>query len=150
VVYGKTPDGQSSKCYAGGAAFVWPIIQDYKYLDLTPLSIDVNLQDALSKQNKKVLAPAKFTVAISKKPSLMISAAERLLGLDQTNIRALAHDIIMEQMRLVIANIDIKELNSDSHIFIDSVYKHVGNKLNKIGLELINVNLTDIRDKSGF
>ena len=150
VVYGKTGGEQSAKCYAGGAAFVWPVIQDYRYLDLTPISIDVNLQDALSKQNIRVSVPAQFTVGVSNKPHLMIAAAERLLGLEQPAIRSLAHDIIMGQMRLVIANMDIEELNTDRDKFVDSVYQNVGNELHKIGLELINVNVTDIQDESGY
>ncbi len=150
VVYGKTSGDQSAKCYAGGAAFVWPVIQDYRYLDLTPISIDVNLQDALSKQNIRVSVPAQFTVGVSNKPHLMLAAAERLLGLERQNIRALAHDIIMGQMRLVIANMDIEELNTDRDKFVESVYMNVGNELHKIGLELINVNVTDIQDESGY
>ncbi len=150
VVYGKTGGEQSAKCYAGGAAFVWPVIQDYRYLDLTPISIDVNLQDALSKQNIRVSVPAQFTVGVSNKPHLMLSAAERLLGLEQPAIRSLAHDIIMGQMRLVIANMDIEELNTDRDKFVESVYQNVGKELNKIGLELINVNVTDIQDESGY
>ena len=150
VVYGKTGGEQSARCYAGGAAFVWPVIQDYRYLDLTPISIDVNLQDALSKQNIRVSVPAQFTVGVSNKPNLMIAAAERLLGLEQPAIRSLAHDIIMGQMRLVIANMDIEELNTDRDKFVDSVYANVGNELHKIGLELINVNVTDIQDESGY
>ncbi len=150
VVYGKTGGEQSAKCYAGGATFVWPVIQDYRYLDLTPISIDVNLQDALSKQNIRVSVPAQFTVGVSNKPNLMIAAAERLLGQDMGAIRSLAHDIIMGQMRLVIANMDIEELNTDRDKFVDSVYRNVGNELHKIGLELINVNVTDIQDESGY
>lgn len=150
VVYGKTGGGSSAKCYAGGATFVWPVIQDYQYLDLTPLSIDVNLQDALSKQNIRVSVPAQFTVGISNKPHLMLSAAERLLALERTQISSLAHDIIMGQMRLVIANMDIEELNTDRDKFVESVYRNVGDELHKIGLELINVNVTDIQDESGY
>ncbi len=150
VVYGKTDGEQSAKCYAGGATFVWPVIQDYRYLDLTPISIDVNLQDALSKQNIRVSVPAQFTVGVSNKPNLMIAAAERLLGLDRPSIRSLAHDIIMGQMRLVIANMDIEELNTDRDKFVESVYTTVGKELHKIGLELINVNVTDIQDESGY
>jgi len=150
VVYGRTGGEQSARCYAGGAAFVWPVIQDYRYLDLTPISIDVNLQDALSKQNIRVSVPAQFTVGVSNKPNLMIAAAERLLGLDRPNVRSLAHDIIMGQMRLVIANMDIEELNTDRDKFVDSVYRNVGNELHKIGLALINVNVTDIQDESGY
>ena len=150
VVYGRTGAGQSAQCYAGGATFVWPIIQAYEYLDLTPLSIDVNLQDALSKQNIRVSVPAQFTVGISNKPHLMVHAAERLLALQRPQISSLSHDIIMGQMRLVIANMDIEELNTDRDKFVESVYSNVGDELHKIGLELINVNVTDIQDESGY
>ncbi|MCB9049273.1 MAG: flotillin family protein [Lewinellaceae bacterium] len=149
VIYGKTGQG-SANCIHGGAAFVWPVIQDYQYLDLQPMSIDVNLQDALSKQNIRVSVPAQFTVAIGNEPSLMKAAAERLLGMHKDSIRSLAHDIIMGQMRLVIANMDIEELNSDRDKFVTSVYEHVGDELHKIGLSLINVNVTDIHDESGY
>ena len=138
------------KLGAGGATFVVPVFQDYQYLDLTPLSIDVNLQDALSKQNIRVSVPSQFTVGISNKPHLMLSAAERLLGLQRQDISALSHDIIMGQMRLVIANMDIEELNTDRDKFVESVYRNVGDELHKIGLELINVNVTDIQDESGY
>jgi len=150
VVYGKTGGDASARCYAGGAAFVWPVIQDYQFLDLTPLSIDVNLQDALSKQNIRVSVPAQFTVGISNKPNLMLAAAERLLALKRPQISSLSHDIIMGQMRLVIANMDIEELNTDRDKFVESVYRNVGDELHKIGLELINVNVTDIQDESGY
>ena len=150
VVYGKTQGNQSAKCYAGGAAFIWPIIQNYAYLELTPLSIDVNLQDALSKQNIRVSVPAQFTVGIGREPELMQSAAERLLNLNRNEIASLSHDIIMGQMRLVIANMDIEELNTDRDKFVESVYSNVGDELNKIGLKLINVNVTDIQDESGY
>lgn len=150
VVYGKTSGNQSAKCYAGGAAFIWPVIQNYAYLELTPLSIDVNLQDALSKQNIRVSVPAQFTVGIGREPDLMQSAAERLLNLSRNDIASLSHDIIMGQMRLVIANMDIEELNADRDKFVDSVYTNVGDELNKIGLKLINVNVTDIQDESGY
>lgn len=150
VIYGKTGGGSSAKCIHGGAAFIWPVIQDYRFLDLRPMSIDVNLQDALSKQNIRVSVPAQFTVAISNQPNLMQAAAERLLGMEIQNIRNLAHDIIMGQMRLVIANMDIEELNSDRDKFVSAVYEHVGHELHKIGLDLINVNVTDIHDESNY
>ena len=149
VVYGKTGSG-SAKCYAGGAAFVWPVIQAYEYLDLTPLSIDVDLRGALSKQNIRVNVPSRFTVAISNEPDTMINAAERLLGKSSEEIKELAKDIIFGQLRLVVATMDIEEINSDRDKFLSNVASNVGSELKKIGLQLINVNVTDIQDESGY
>ncbi|MBK8043359.1 MAG: flotillin family protein [Haliscomenobacter sp.] len=150
VIYGKTGVGQSSKCIHGGAAFIWPVIQDFSFLDLTPISIDVDLRNALSKQNIRVDVPSRFTVGISTEPAVMTNAAERLLGLSLDAIRTVAHDIIVGQMRLVIATMDIEEINTDRDKFYTNVSHHVETELKKIGLRLINVNVTDIHDESGY
>ena len=149
VIYGKT-GGTSAKCLAGGAAFVWPVIQDYQYLDLSPISIDVDLQNALSKQNIRVNVPSRFTVAVSNEPGVMCNAAERLLGKTTQEIRDIAKDIIFGQLRLVVAMMDIEEINADRDKFLANVSTNVGNELRKIGLTLINVNITDIEDESGY
>ncbi len=149
VIYGKTGSG-SAKCLAGGAAFVWPVLQDYEYLDLTPISIDVDLRGALSKQNIRVNVPSRFTVAVCNEEGVMINAAERLLGKSMEEIRDIAKDIIFGQLRLVVATMDIEEINSDRDKFLLNVSSNVGSELRKIGLILINVNVTDIQDESGY
>jgi len=149
VIYGKTGSG-SAKCLAGGAAFVWPVIQDYQYLDLTPISIDVDLRGALSKQNIRVNVPSRFTVAVSNEPGVMNNAAERLLGKTSNDIREITKDIIFGQLRLVVAMMDIEEINADRDKFLSNVSSNVGAELKKIGLTLINVNVTDIQDESGY
>lgn len=155
VIFGKIGndrDGQarSSKCIHGGAAFVWPVIQAYSYLDLTPISISVDLTNALSHQNIRVDVPSRFTVGISTEPGVMQNAAERLLGLKQNEIQDLARDIIFGQLRLVVATMDIEELNTDRDKFLAAVSANVESELKKIGLRLINVNVTDINDESGY
>ena len=149
VVYGRTGQG-SAKTLAGGAVFVWPVIQAYEYLDLTPISIDVDLRGALSKQNIRVNVPSRFTVGVSNEPGVMLNAAERLLGKSNDEIRDISKDIIFGQLRLVVATMDIEEINSDRDKFLTNVASNVGAELRKIGLQLINVNVTDIQDESGY
>jgi len=154
VVYGKVGKGTegnlTARCIHGGAAFIWPIIQDYSFMDLTPMSIDVNLTNALSKQNIRVDVPSKFTVGISTEPGVMENAAERLLGLQRQDIHSHANDIILGQMRLVVAMMDIEEINNNRDKFLSNVASNVEAELKKIGLKLINVNITDIKDESGY
>lgn len=149
VVYGSTGKG-SAKCVHGGGVFVWPIIQDYAYLNLTPISIEANLTNALSRQNIRVDVPCRFTVGISTEPDSMNNAAERLLGLSANDIQDMARDILFGQLRLVIASMSIEELNQDRDAFQENIKKNVEIELKKIGLKLINVNITDIKDESGY
>ncbi|MCF0178794.1 MAG: flotillin family protein [Bacteroidales bacterium] len=149
VVYGSTGRG-SAKCVHGGGTFVWPVIQDYEYLSLTPISIEANLTNALSRQNIRVDVPCRFTVGISTEADSMNNAAERLLGLSANDIQDMARDILFGQLRLVIASMSIEELNQDRDAFQENIKKNVEIELKKIGLKLINVNITDIKDESGY
>lgn len=149
VVYGRT-GGSSARCIHGGGAFIWPVIQDFAYLDLKPISIEANLTNALSRQNIRVDVPCRFTIAISTETDSMNNAAERLLGLKPDQIQELSKDILFGQLRLVIATMTIEEINSDRDKFLDSISKNIDTELKKIGLKLINVNVTDIKDESGY
>lgn len=151
VVYGKVGGhGVSARCHHGGAAFIWPVIQDYQFLDLTPIPIDIKLEGALSQQNIRVNTPSTFMVGISTEPGVMENAAERLLGLSLDEIRQLARDIIFGQMRVVIATMPIEAINADRDKLIANISIGVEVELKKVGLRLINVNVQDITDASGY
>jgi len=149
VIYGKTKSG-AAKCIHGGAAFVWPLIQDFAYLDLEPFVVPIDLTNALSQENIRVTVPTSVTAAISNTKGIMQNAAVRLLGLSRKEIEDQAQDIILGQMRAVIATMEIEEINRDRQAFLAKVNDAVSGELEKIGLYLINVNIRDIEDESGY
>jgi len=150
VIYGKVAEGRSSHCVHGGGTFVWPFIQDYAYLSLTPMTISIPLQNALSFQNIRINVPSTFTVGISTDPAIMNNAAERLLEIKAAAIEDMAKEIIFGQLRLTVASLTIEQINQDRESFLESIRKNVEPELNKIGLYLINVNITDITDEADY
>ena len=150
VVYGKIKGEGSAKCIHGGGTFVWPLIQECQFLPLTPMTIGIDLKNALSMQNIRIDVPSAFTVGISTNESIMGNAAERLLGLGQKAMEEMAGEIIFGQLRLTVASMTIEEINKDREKFLEEVRKNVEPELEKIGLYLINVNITDITDESGY
>lgn len=150
VIWGRGGGKQSARCYHGGGQFVWPVIEDFAYMSLEPLVIDIPLEGALSLNNIRVNVPSTFTVGISTDPVLMTNAAERLLGLGQGAVREQAQDIILGQLRLVIATLSIEEINKDREKFMGLINENVAQEINKVGLTLINVNIRDITDESGY
>jgi flotillin len=150
VIYGRVGGGQSARCIHGGGALVMPLVQDYAFLRLTPMTIAIPLQGALSLQNIRVNVPSTFTVGISTNPAIMTNAAERLLRLEQTDIEGMAKEIIFGQLRLTIASLTIEQINQDRESFLTAIRANVEPELNKIGLYLINVNITDITDESEY
>src|SRR5262245_10442402 len=150
VIFGKVGGGNTSKCIHGGAAFVWPLVQDFAYLSLEPIQIEIPLKGALSAENIRVSVPSVFTVAIGTELEIMNNAAIRLLGLNIEEIKQQAGDMIVGQLRQVIASMKIDEINRDRDKFLQSIQASLEPELQKIGLVLINVNITDITDESGY
>ena len=150
AVYGKFATGGSVRCYHGGGTFVWPLIQDYSYLDLIPMAINIPLKNALSMQNIRINVPSTFTVAINTTPESMNNAAVRLLGLGSAEIEKMASEIIFGQLRLTVASLTIEQINQDREKFLEAIRNNIDPELRKVGLYLINVNITDITDESGY
>ena len=148
VIYGMRTGSQSFRCIHGGKTFVWPIIQHHQFLDLTPIPIDANLKDLKDKNNIPVNINSIYTIGISTAAGVMENAAERLLGIDLTQIRLLGQDIIFGQMRAVIATMDIEAINTDRDLLIEKIASGVGVELTKAGLRLINVNIQDVQFKT--
>ena len=150
VVYGRTDKGKASRTIHGGAALVWPLIQDYAFLTLTPITINIDLRNALSLQNIRINVPSTFTIGVSTEKQIMANAAERLLGLKQNDIEEMAKEIIFGQLRLTVASLTIEQINQDRDAFLELTRKNVDTELQKVGLYLINVNLVDITDESDY
>ena len=150
VVYGRIGGGRASKCIHGGATMVWPLIQDFKKISLTPMTISIPLDNALSLQNIRINVPSTFTVGVSTNPLIMNNAAERLLHLNKNEIEAMAQEIILGQLRLTVASLTIEQINQDRDAFLELIRDNVGAELHKLGLYLINVNIIDITDESNY
>jgi flotillin len=151
-IYGKGTGsgGEAAKCVHGGARIVIPLLQDYAYLSLEPIQIEVPLRGALSAENIRVNVPSVFTVAVGTHPEVMQNAAIRLLGLNTNEVKKQAEDIIFGQMRQVIASMQIEAINRNREAFLENIQNSLEPELKKIGLVLINVNITDITDESGY
>ena len=149
VIYGKTGKG-AAKCIHGGAAFVWPLFQAYAWLELEPFVVPIDLNNALSQENIRVTVPTTVTVAVSTEEGIMQNAAVRLLGQGIEEVKAQAQSVILGQMRQVMATMRIEEINRDRQAFMTKVNESLSVELEKIGLSVINVNIKDIEDDSGY
>ncbi|WP_309670263.1 SPFH domain-containing protein [Gemmatimonas sp.] len=150
VISGRVGGNEAARCISGGGAFVWPVIQEFAYLSLEPMQINIPLKDALSFENIRVAVPSVFTVAVGSEAEVRQNAAMRLLGRLQDAIMKDAQDIIFGQLRQVIASMTIDQINRDRDGFLHKIQLSLEPELRKIGLVLINVNIHDLRDESGY
>lgn len=127
VISGRVSGGTAARVISGGGAFVWPVMQEYAYLDLTPIQIDIPLKDALSAENIRVAVPSVFTVAIGTDAETQQNAAARLLSIanDPPAIKRQAQDIIFGQLRQIIASMRIEEINRDRDALLTRIQTHL-------------------------
>jgi flotillin len=143
VVFGKTPGDKSARYYHGGAAFVWPFIQDYGYLSLRPLQFKLELDEKMRDSAVSSAIPGIFTIAISTEPGIMENAMTRLFGQFPNAIIDLAKGVVINQLRLVFASMPEEQIKADPQSFLRQFEQKVTKELNNIGLELLNTNLSD-------
>ena len=118
VISGRVAGEGAARCISGGGVFVWPVVQEYEFLSLDPVRIDVKLPDALSLENIRISVPSVFTVAIGIEEEVRQNAAIRLLALTHDQIESTARDIIVGQLRAVIATMSIDQINRDREAFL--------------------------------
>lgn len=148
VVFGKTVDGSRPQIYPGGSVFVWPVLQDFAYLDRTPLKVATKVRDAPDKDRNLVSMAGEFIVAIGDTEVLMKTAANRLLNQRPDQISDLCEKIIKGQLRLVVSGLASVEIN-DRERLIKSIYVSVNEQLNTIGLQLLNADLNEVQVDPG-
>ena len=142
VIYGKTGGGgRSSNCMHGGAAFIWPVIQAYEFLDLTPIKLDIKEQKFSQSDGTTIKLPARCTVGISTEPGVMENAAERLLGQQLESVKDLAEDIIQSSITHVMDRTETISSNSAKIEAIDAIEARAALELTKVGLKIISMEL---------
>ena len=150
VIYGKVGSaGESMKLIHDGAAFIIPIIQDYEYLDLTPIEIEVD-GNFLTKLNHQINLKSKLSVSITTDPQYWKNAAERLTGLELREIKALAIDIIYSEIRKVVAQSDKISLITEREKLPHDLSGNMELELNKIGMNLKLMDIEEITDIDGI
>ena len=144
VIYGKTGGARSSLCIHGGACFVWPVLQSYQWLDLSPIPIDLGEKEFSLNEKDRVKIVSKLIAAISTETGIMENAAERLLGLKVDSIRDLTLEITEGCMRSAVKELGAEAIQSDPDSLVDRLGERLDSVLKEIGLKVINLDVKKI------
>ena len=138
-----------SKIIHGGGTFVFPVIQDWKKMSLKPIQIQTEVL-GVSSQMIKVKIPVTLTTGIGTTDVLMQNAASRFLTAKPEEISAQITDILIGEMRALMATMTIEEINADRIKFLGNAKEDIETELNKVGFSIININNADITDDADY
>ncbi|HUT95752.1 MAG TPA: hypothetical protein VMY37_40225 [Thermoguttaceae bacterium] len=137
VIYGAAGP-KAATCVHGGARMVFPLVQDYGWLSLEPIRVEVSRQRTSSGRSLADPLPRVFSVAIGTAPEQMQAAAARLLGFSEDEVKHHAEDIIVAQLDRLLDAIESGELEPGSDAYYERLESSLGAKLAPLGLVLIN------------
>lgn len=138
-----------SKIIHGGGTFVMPVIQDWAKMSLKPIQIQV-MVEGVSSQMIKVRIPVTLTTGIGTDQVLMQNAASRFLTAKTSEISDQIKDILIGEVRSLMATMTIEEINADRIKFIGKAKENIETELNKVGFSIININNADISDDANY
>ena len=138
VVFDADNKKNIKRCVYGKDIFIIPFIEDYTFLSLKPINIDLNFRRLKTKDSLDISFFSNVIFAISPKENLLQNAANKLLWLDEQEIIQLVTDIVKRQIYSAISNFSSEEIFKGEKILSDLIIKNADKELNPLGLFILN------------
>ena len=137
------------KVVIDGGAFVWPIIHDITPVNMNSLQLTVKRErgDALiTKDRMRIDVDAVFYVRVKQNREALSLAASTLGSrtLEPERIHTLLEGKFVSALRTVASSMTIEQLHEDRNNYVGKVLEDAQAGLDKNGLELESVSITDI------
>jgi flotillin len=128
-----------------------PIIETVQHMNLETFPIEISVGNAFSKGNIPLNVEAIANVKIASEPEAVFhNAVERLLGKTEDEIRALAKDTLMGNLRGVLATLTPEEVNEDRLGFAKALAEDAGEDLAALGFHLDVLKIQNVHDERGY
>ncbi len=127
-----------------------PIIERVVRMDLSTMTVDIQVNNAYSRGNIPLNVHAIANVKICRRPGVIDNALERLLGLDRDEIRAVAKETIEGALRGVISRLTPEQVNEERTTFVHALADDVEEDLNQLGITIDTLNIQSVADSVGY
>ncbi len=134
----------------GGRALRIPLIEKASRMSLETIPIDLSVKNAYSKGGIPLVVEAIANIKIDSKEPAFGNAVERFLTMTQEEIHRIAKDTLEGNLRGVLASLTPEEVNQDRMKFAESLMEEAETDLQKLGLQLDTLKITNISDERGY
>lgn len=134
----------------GGRALRVPLFEQVDKMDLSNISIDVEVRGAYSKGGIPLNVHGVANVKLPGEEPLLNNAIERFLGRAERDIRLIAKETLEGNVRGVVAQLTPEEVNEDKTRFAQTLLEEAEHDMNRMGLVLDNLKIVNVTDDSGY
>jgi flotillin len=134
----------------GGRALRVPLFEQVDKIDLSNISIDVEVRGAYSKGGIPLNVHGVANVKLPGEEPLLNNAIERFLGRNERDIRLIAKETLEGNVRGVLAQLTPEEVNEDKTRFAQTLLEEAEHDMNRMGLVLDNLKIVNVTDDAGY
>ncbi len=134
----------------GGGTFVWPAWEQYEFLSLKMMTLDIDLHHVYTVQGIPINVKAVAQVKVKGDVDHVRKAAEGFLGLPTDQIQSTIKETVAGHLRGIIGTLTIEELYRDQKRFQDSVRAEGLEDLREMGFEFKSFVFQEIQDDEGY
>jgi flotillin len=134
----------------GGRAMRIPLIEKASRMSLETIPIVLSITNAYSKGGIPLAVDAIANIKIDSKEPSFGNAVERFLTMSEEEIQNIARENLEGNLRGVLASLTPEEVNEDRMKFADSLMDEADIDLQKLGIQLDTLKITNIADERGY
>ena len=134
----------------GKAGFKIPYFERIDKISLGAIKIDVKTKSSIPTQDFiGVNIDATANIEISHEPDLLVIAARNYLNTPKEKITADVNELLEGNLREIIGTLPLVTITTDKKAFSAQVKEDADPDLRKLGLNLINFNVQNVKDDNG-
>ena len=148
----KTEEGQIEgfRIVRGGGTFVWPAWEQWEFLSLRMMTLDIDLRHVYTVQGIPINVKAVAQVKVKGEPEHIRKAAEGFLGVPPEQVKSTIKETVAGHLRGIIGTLTVEELYRDQRRFQDSVREEAHIDLEGMGFEFKSFVFQEIQDDEGY
>ena len=143
--------GKEPKIIVSGGAFVIPIIRKADTFDLCMLTVPADEDEIMTKTAVPIVVDWTAQIRPDRRDTEKLKTA--IISFKERGNDGIVNDVrltLMGAVRDVVASMTPEEVLGDKESFRKNVENSVEDEMNKMGLELVSLNIQDITDNNGY
>lgn len=146
VVYGrKTP-----RLITNGGVFVIPILESFKKLDLTIITIKTEKDEVYTISGVPIQLDWVAQVQIDSEEKALHTAAKAFLDKSRDEVRQVILETLSANFRAIVGQMSVEAIHRDRDDFVQRVQDLASDDMAAMGIRVISMGIEEITDREGY
>jgi flotillin len=146
VVYGR----QNARMITNGGVFIVPLIETYKKLDITIMTIKQEKDEVYTERGVPIKLDWVAQVQIDSEEAALRTAARAFLDKPRDVVRTIIAETLSANFRAIVGQLSVEEIHRDRDSFVQKVQDLARDDLVAMGIKMLSMGIEEITDDQGY